>query len=108
MKSLVEKIEAVKSEYTSLFDEADSTEDEAEDFKKDLPDWTGLNPNKIKLCGVEKKVRYWREVLSLIVEDLIKQNLKYMQKLDKIDDFKGRTREYFFMIFKTVKKGSIK
>lgn len=94
MKSLMEKIEAIKSEYASLFAESDSQE-EFEDFKKDLPDWTGLNPNRIKLFGQEKEVKSWREVLSLIIEELIKINPKYVQKLNRVDDFKGRTREYF-------------
>lgn len=94
MKKIITKIEALKIEYTSLFEE-ESSEEGSEGYKKDLADWTGVNPNKIKLFGVEQKVKYWREVLSLIIEELINKNPAYIKKLDKLDDFKGRTREYF-------------
>lgn len=94
MKKIIIEIETLKIEYTSLFEE-ESSEGELESFKKDLADWTGVNPSKIRLFGAEIEVRYWREVLGHIVESLISKNPRYVQTLDKLDDFKGRTREYF-------------
>lgn len=94
IKSLMDKIEDIKKEYISLFEE-DNLQTEEEIYKRDLSDWTDVTPTEIKLFERNYSVRSWREVLTLILEELIKRNPSYVAELDKISDFKGRTRLYF-------------
>lgn len=95
IKTLMNKIEDIKNEYISLFEEDSIENEESETYKRDLADWTDINPTEIKLFENFYKVKSWREVLTLIVEELIKRNPSYVAQLDKINDFKGRTRLYF-------------
>lgn len=92
IKALIEKTEDMRREYISLFEE---DIEEENTYIKDLPDWTDTAPETIKLFDQVHSIKTWREVLSLSIEELIKRNPKYVQRLDKIDDFKGRTRMYF-------------
>lgn len=94
IKALMDKIEDIKKEYISLFEE-DNLQSEEEVYKRDLSDWTDVTPTEIKLFERNYSVRSWREVLTLILEELIKRNPSYVAELDKINDFKGRTRLYF-------------
>lgn len=95
IKTLMEKIEDIKREYISLFEEDSIDNEEIETYKRDLSDWTDISPTEIKLFGRNYTVKSWREVLTLMLEELIKSNPSYVASLDKINDFKGRTRLYF-------------
>jgi len=93
IKELMDKIEDMRREYISLFQEDDAEEENT--YVKDLADWTDIAPDEIKLFDKIHSVRKWREILTIIIEELIKMKPKYIEKIDKIDDFKGRTRLYF-------------
>lgn len=95
IKALMDKIESIKKEYISLFEEESLQDEEIEMYKRDLSDWTDVTPTEIKLFEHNYYVRSWREVLTLILEELIIRNPSYVAELDKINDFKGRTRLYF-------------
>lgn len=93
IKELMDKIEDMRREYISLFEEDASEEENT--YVKDLADWTDIAPDEIKLFDKVHSVRKWREILTIIIEELIKLKPKYIERIDKIDDFKGRTRLYF-------------
>lgn len=61
----------------------------------DLEDWTDTNPEEIRLFGKSISVKYWRDILLNILEEMIKRNQEFVTNLDKMAEFKTRTRTYF-------------
>ena len=97
LEMIIEKIENVKQEYTSLITE-DSTITEEKimgDGYDELEDWKDTIPEELLLFGKAYMVRTWRDILLTLLEDLLNRNRDFINGLDKMDEFKGRTRIYF-------------
>lgn len=97
IKKLIEKVANLKSEFISLCidDEKNNNKIPEDNYYDDLMDWTDTNPEEILLFGEKYKINSWREVLLLVVEEILKKNKQLVDKIDKLEEFKGRTRIYF-------------
>lgn len=97
IKKLIEKVENLRLEYVSLFKEEakeKETNDRINNFIE-LSDWTDTNPEVILLFGKKYSVKFWRDILVVMLEELLKSNPGFIDKIDQLEEFKGRTRLYF-------------
>lgn len=94
---LMLKLENIKQEYVSITkDDSLENNSESQDVRyNDLEDWTDTNPEEVLLFGKKYEVKYWRDILIILLEELIKRNKDFVDNLDKMNDFKGRTRLCF-------------
>jgi hypothetical protein len=97
IKKLIEKVENLKAEFISLVSEEDEKNQEIklEEYYDDLTDWTDTNPEEILLFGKKFEIKSWREVLLKLIEEIGKKNKNFISNIDKIEEFRGRTRVYF-------------
>ena len=97
IEKLTFKLINIKQEYISIVKEDDSgiNKNTTETNFDDLEDWTDTNPEEIRLFGKSISVKYWRDILLNILEEMIKRNQEFVTNLDKMAEFKTRTRIYF-------------
>lgn len=97
IKKLTEKVENLRQEYISVCkDDNDKNENTSlEQEFDDLSDWTDTNPEQILLFGEKYEIKSWRDVLLCLLEELTKKNKSFIENIDKVEEFKGRTRLYF-------------
>lgn len=97
ISKLISKLENIKQEYASITkDDSLENNSESQDVRyNDLEDWTDTNPEEVLLFGKKYEVKYWRDILIILLEELIKRNKDFVDNLDKMNDFKGRTRLCF-------------
>lgn len=97
IEKLTTKLINVKQEYISIIkeDDAGAPKNTPETHYDDLEDWTDTNPEEIRLFGETIPVKYWRDVLLNILEELINRNQDFVANLHKMAEFKARTRIYF-------------
>lgn len=97
IKKLIEKVENLRQEYVSLCkDDDDKNENIVPEEKfDDLSDWTDANPEEILLFGKKYEIKSWREILLCVIEEVAKMNKQFIDDIDKVEEFKGRTRVYF-------------
>ena len=97
IEKLTFKLINIKQEYISIVKEDDSgvNNNTMETNFDDLEDWTDTNPEEIRLFGKSISVKYWRDILLNILEEMIKRNQEFVTNLDKMAEFKTRTRTYF-------------
>lgn len=93
LKKLIEKVESLRLEYISLY-EGEINDESNNDFIV-MQDWTDTSPEEIRLFEKQYCVKSWREILVLILEELIITNPDFIKNIDKLDEFKGRTRLVF-------------
>lgn len=97
IKKLIEKLENIRQEYSSICkdDVEKKEENNVPRVYEELADWTDADLESIELFGKEYKMKYWRDMLVQLLEELYKKNKNFINGIDKIEDFKGRTRIYF-------------
>lgn len=97
-KKLITKIENIKEEFSSISSDDNEKKqliNSNKDFYEDLRDWTDTNPEEILLFGKRYSIKYWRDILITLIEVLLKKNKSFIDNIEALDEFKGRTRLYF-------------
>lgn len=104
IKKIINLLNNIKNEYISIIKDVDDKVEENID-KVDISDefienniyndWTDKNIEKIILFGKTYDVKYWRKILIILLEELIKIDNNKISRLPTEQNFKGRTRNYF-------------
>ena len=92
LKKILEKIDDVRNEYISITkgEEQDQLGNDTEyDY---LDDWTGTDPIQVELFGIKYDVKYWRDILLILMEELNKRDKGIVADVLRDDKFKGKKR----------------
>jgi len=94
IKKIIEKLENIRQEYSSICKDDVEKKEENNVLRgyEELADWTDADLESIELFGKEYKVKYWRDILVQLLEELYNKNKSFINGIDKIEDFRGRTR----------------
>lgn len=96
LDKLIEKIENIRKEYISIIKGEESTKKDTDGTEYDfLEDWSDTTPKEIMLFGKRYKVRFWRDVLMTLINELYKENKDLVNKLADNEELTGRKRVYF-------------
>ena len=95
IQKLITKLENLKQEYATLTKGESDDDIHQKSEYVELDDWTDMNPETILLFNKKYQVKYWRDILLTMLEELNRRNKEFIDNLDKNADFKGRTRAYF-------------
>ena len=95
IEKLIEKIESIKDEYISIVIGDDNKKEVDNNDEYDyLEDWSNTSPEEILLFGKRYKVKFWRDILFTLIEELYKIDKELINRLVYNKDFKGRKRLY--------------
>ncbi|MBU5257066.1 hypothetical protein [Tissierella praeacuta] len=95
LKKILEKIDEVRNEYISIIkgeEQSQFIQDTEYDY---LEDWTGTDPMEISLFGQRYSVKYWRDILLILMEELYKKDKGIIADILRNDDYKERARVPF-------------
>lgn len=93
IKKIIEKVESVRLEYISLYNE--EVDDESNNDFIVMQDWTDISPKEVQLFEKRYFVKSWREIFILLLEELIVINPDFIKNIEALDEFRGRTRLVF-------------
>ena len=96
ISKVIENLNLLKQEYYSIcMDDDKQDEARSEGEYQDLSDWTNTSLECIKLFDKEYKIKSWRNLLITEIEQLYIKKKEFIKQIDKLNEFKGRTRVYF-------------
>lgn len=89
---ILEKVDELRNEYISII-KGEEQNQIVHGMKYDyLEDWTGTYPEEFILFGQSYSVRYWRDILLILMEELYKKDKEIVVDIVRNDDLKERTR----------------
>ncbi len=102
---LIEKVKDIKAEYISIIKGEEGNKKIIDGIEYDyLEDWRGTNPKEIVLFGEKHEVKFWRDILIIVIDELYKKDPKLIYKIAGDKNFRGRKRVYFTFDEKLIEK----
>lgn len=96
IEKLMGKIENIKKEYISIIKGEEDSKKVVDGIEYDyLEDWKGSNPKEILLFGKRYEVKFWRDVLLILIDELYKKDINLIYTIAENKDLRGRKRIYF-------------